>query len=98
MTVDKAEIEQLAELARLEIAPEQLESYAEDCQKILAYVEALSEVDVSEVEAMSHVHGVVNVYREDEQRNFENSEKLIEGVPDKSGTHIRVPLVIDQEN
>ena len=60
-------------------------------------MEVLNKVDIDGIEPLSHVHGITNVFREDKTEELLTSEKALSNVPDKSGTFIKVPIIIDQE-
>ena len=62
----------------------------------MKYIASLEEVDVSSVKALSHVHGEHSSYREDVLSDFENKGEILSQMPDRSGSFIRVPLVIDR--
>lgn len=48
MTVDRMDLERIAELARLRLSEEELLRLTRDCQAILAYFEAIRSLDVSD--------------------------------------------------
>ena len=68
-----------------------------DINSILEYVKQLEKIDVSEVEAMSHVHGVTNVFREDTVHTSMKREDGLSNAPDTDGSSFRVPLIIEQK-
>ena len=59
------EVTKLANLARLELDPTFTPVITGHLNSILGYVQRLDEIDTSGIEAMSHVHGVANILRED---------------------------------
>lgn len=63
--ISEDEVKKLATLARLELEPSFTPVITGHLNSILDYVKRLNEVDTSNVEAMSHVHGATNVLRED---------------------------------
>jgi aspartyl-tRNA(Asn)/glutamyl-tRNA(Gln) amidotransferase subunit C len=71
----------LATLARIALSPEELEKYTQDISKVLEYVEALQAVDVSGVEEVSQVTGLVNVQREDVAIHEDNREEILARCP-----------------
>ena len=58
-------IEYVGILAKLELSDEEKEKAKEDMGKMLDYIDKLNELDTSNVEPMSHVFPVNNVFRED---------------------------------
>lgn len=91
------DIEQLAELARLNLKPEEKAKLAKDLESILAYVEQLKKVPTDTVEPTSHVLNLENVYRKDEVHPSEIREDVLKHAPHREGNFFKVPKVIDQE-
>jgi aspartyl-tRNA(Asn)/glutamyl-tRNA(Gln) amidotransferase subunit C len=48
MTIDRTDLERIAELARLQLSEEELRKFTRDCQAILAYFEAIRGLDVTD--------------------------------------------------
>lgn len=87
-------VRHVARLAALEISDDELESLKNELSDILGYVAQLSEVDTSNVQPTSHVHGVVNAFRDDLIRDSLPIEKLEQLAPDFSKAGLRVPKII----
>lgn len=83
-------IKNLAKLSRLRLS----DRFEKDLENILAYVGKLNSVNTDGVEPLSHVHGSKNVWREDVVCPS-SPEDILASAPDKSGTFVRTPLVID---
>ncbi len=90
------EVMRLAGLARLNLSTEEAAPIAHDLDRLLEMFKQLQLVDTEEVEPLSHVHGETNRYREDAAAESPLREKILEQAPEKSGTFLKVPLVIDQ--
>ncbi len=88
------DIEKLGTLSRIKIKPDERASLAEDLSSILGYIHKLDQYDVSEVEPLSHVHGSTNVMRADSVKEYDNKEGILNNTPDRSGTFIKVPLIV----
>jgi len=91
------EILKIVKLARLQIEQDNLPKLTKEFNAILGYIKKLEEVNTDHVEAMSHVHGATNIFREDKIEDSMQIEDLLQNTPDRSGSFIRVPLVIEQE-
>jgi aspartyl-tRNA(Asn)/glutamyl-tRNA(Gln) amidotransferase subunit C len=95
MSLDASDIEKIAHLARLEIAPESIERYAADLSDILDLVAQMDAVDTSGVEPMAHpLHmgqrlRADRVSEEDRRELFQSIAPLTE-----DGLYL-VPKVID---
>lgn len=60
----------LARLARISLTDTEVDSFAEELNAILGYVEQLSAVDVAGLTPTNQVTGLTNVMREDEVRSY----------------------------
>lgn len=93
--ISNSDIEKLAQLAHLSLDQEELVQLEQDLNSILEYVQMLQEVDVSKVEAMSHVHGVTNVFRGDLPGEPLEFEKALSNAPEREGRFFKTPLIIE---
>ncbi len=91
------EIEQIAELARLSLKPEEKAKLKKDLESILAYVAQLKAVPTDHVEPTSHVLNLENVFREDKVKPSDIREDVLKHAPHREGSFFKVPKVIDQE-
>jgi len=91
------EVRKIAQLSCLEISEAEANALTGQINSILGYMSSLERVDVSGVEAMSHVHGVTNVLRTDRVEPSLPVEALFSIVPERSGRFIKTPLVVDSE-
>ena len=65
MNIDKATIYKVADLARIEIAEEEVGTLQADMNKILTFMEKLNELDTKNVVPLVYMNPEVNVWRED---------------------------------
>ena len=91
------EIEQIAELARLSLKPEEKAKLKKDLESILAYVEQLKAVPTDAVEPTSHVLNLENVFRPDKIRPSDIREEVLKHTPRREGNFFKVPKIIEQE-
>ena len=96
MSVTKNDVKKIAELARLEFSETEIENYTTEMNKILGYVEKLSELDTKDVEPLSHPIENSNIFREDSIKVSTDRVKALSNAPDKTSEHIKVPKVINQ--
>ena len=71
-------------LAKLELSDAEKEAAKKDMESMLDYIDKLNELDTSNVEPMSHVFPVQNVFREDVVENGDGGEAV-------SYTHLTLP-------
>ncbi|MHC4250126.1 MAG: Asp-tRNA(Asn)/Glu-tRNA(Gln) amidotransferase subunit GatC [Planctomycetota bacterium] len=94
MAIDRATVEHVARLARLEFAPDEIEEFASQLARIVDYVDKLKELDVSSDEPMAHAaHGAL--LREDVAGGSLPRKDALGGAPSAGGGFFRVPPVID---
>lgn len=93
--VSDDELKKLAQLARLEISEDGSRKVADKLSSVIEYINQLKEVDVTGVEPMSHVHGITNVMREDQNLESLTIEDLKGMAPEMNGRFIKVPLVVE---
>lgn len=88
----------VASLARLEIAPERKEKLQKDMEEILAYIEQLEELDVSDIEPTAHATVLTNVVREDVAgKSFPRETMLANAPADVDEELIKVGQVLPGE-
>ncbi len=95
---ERIDVDYVAELARLEIAPEQKEKLQRDLEAIVGYIDELKELDVSGVEPTAHALKVANVWREDESHESYPREVMLANAPETiDGECIKIPQVLPGE-
>ncbi len=95
MKLSKDDILHIAELSRLALSAEEIKKYQAELGSILDYVNMLNEVDTKKVEATAQVSGLMDVFREDEVRPWNNEEidiALSQG--DREGGNLKVKRVL----
>ena len=84
----KEEVIKVAKLARIALTDAEVEKFQKELSTVLDYVEELKQVDVSGLEEVSQVTGLVNVQREDKaviideemrQAIFKNAPEMKDG-------------------
>ncbi|HTY11874.1 MAG TPA: Asp-tRNA(Asn)/Glu-tRNA(Gln) amidotransferase subunit GatC [Bacteroidota bacterium] len=94
MPVTLNDVEHIAELARLEFDAKEKEKLTHELNDILRYIEKLNELDTSNVEPLSHVIELNNVFRDDVVKPSIPAEEALKNAPEKTGTFFKVPKVI----
>lgn len=92
------EVREVANLARLELTEDEINTYAGQLTKVLDYVALLDEVDTDGVEPMVHAVEQGNVFRNDEVRPSLTREAALSNAPKTDGKYFQVPQVIDQQS
>jgi len=95
MALTPEEVEYIADLARLEISPEEKAIYREQLSAILDYVARLGDLDTARIPPTSSVLASGNVLRPDKSRPGLGQEKLMRNAPEQDNGQFRVPPVLD---
>ncbi len=97
MKIDRAQIEHLANLAKLDITEEEKSKYAEQLSSVLEYVEKLSEVETLGIEPLAQVSGAIDVLRPDAVKQCFSQDKVLAEVPDLERRQIKVKKVFEHK-
>lgn len=89
-------IQQIAKLSRLTLAPEEAAKLAQDLGSILDYVKNLEKLDTKNVEPTSHVLNLENVTRPDEARKSGARDKVLKHAPASDGFFFKVPKTVSR--
>jgi aspartyl-tRNA(Asn)/glutamyl-tRNA(Gln) amidotransferase subunit C len=89
------DIKYVANLARLNLTPEEEKKLGSQLGNILGYIEKLKEVDVSNIEPTAHAFPLVNVFRQDEVRPSLPHEEALKNAPSKSSGLFVVPKIVE---
>ena len=91
------EIEKVAELARLNLKPDEKKKLQKDLASILEYVKKLESLPTREIEPTSHVLNLENVFRPDTVKPSEIRDEVLEHAPMREGKFFKVPKVVERE-
>lgn len=107
MKISREDVLRVAELAHLELSPEEIDTYRGQLDEILTYIDKLKELDVSAVEPMAQVlfqaspaEGAAAQahpeLREDVLRPCDVAAAVLSQAPDAEKPFFRVPKVIER--
>ena len=94
MDVTDALVDKIAHLARLDFPESEKASMIKDLERMIRFVEKLSELDTTGVPPLLHMSDVVNNLREDEVRGSVSRQEAFENAPDHTDRFFLVPKVI----
>ncbi len=94
MQVTDELVGKIAHLARLRFDEKELPEIREDLQKMIGFVEKLSELDTTGVPPLIHMSREVNVFREDLPLTGMSREEALANAPGRKGDFFTVPKVI----
>jgi aspartyl-tRNA(Asn)/glutamyl-tRNA(Gln) amidotransferase subunit C len=112
MKVTDHDVAYVADLANLELSPDERSSMVRDLNSILGYIDKLNQLDTTNVEPMSQVadrYGIDHLKQGAERFSYATRDDIVEGLrkslpqnvalenaPDTDGTFFRVPKVIER--
>ena len=96
MKIDNKLITELARLAKLNFDKKSSQEMQEDLNKIIGFVDKLSEIDTKDVEPLIYLSDEVNVLRKDDTIKNISQEEALKNAPKKDSDYILVPKVIDK--
>ena len=96
MMISDAQVEHVAQLARLALSPEEKQRFTEQLNAILSYMEQLNEVPTDGVEPTAHVLDLVNVLRDDTVRQtWRNADAALANAPETAQHFFVVPRIVE---
>ena len=93
-TISNETMDYVGILAKLELSEEEKVQAAQDMSAMLDYIDKLKELDTSQIEPMSHVFPVYNVFREDVVTNADESVAMLANAPSKKENCYKVPRTV----
>ena len=94
--ISKEEVKKVAQLARLELNEGEIKNHAEQLEKILEYIKQLERIQTDDVPCTTRAIEVVNVLREDEKKDSDCTEELLELGPSTEDQYFKVPKIINE--
>ncbi|VAW88667.1 Aspartyl-tRNA(Asn) amidotransferase subunit C @ Glutamyl-tRNA(Gln) amidotransferase subunit C [hydrothermal vent metagenome] len=95
MSLEKADVEKIAHLARLQISEQDVPEYARNLSSILALVEQMGAVDTTGITPMAHPLDIAQRLRADEVTEENQREKFQAIAPATENHLFLVPKVIE---
>jgi len=95
MKITHDEVRKVAKLARLELSEDEEIAFAGDLDRILTYVDMLSELDTAAIEPTAHVADIPSPFRTDHVTSRPDTAALLEGAPSRDADYFKVPKIIE---
>ena len=96
MSLERAQVKQIALLARISLTPEEVELFQEQLSQILEQFQVLSELDTTDVPPSGHAVGLQDVMREDEAEGSLAPKDVLSNAPRQEGEFFRVKPVLEE--
>ena len=94
MEVNNKLIQDLSRLAKLKFDEKSVEKMKGDLNKMIGFVDKLSEIDTEGIEPLIYLNEEVNVLREDEIAHEVSQENALKNAPQKDSDYFKVPTVL----
>ena len=95
MLISDAQVEHVAQLARLALSAEEKQRLTEQLNAILSYMEQLNEVPTDGVEPTAHVLDLVNVFRDDTVHQTLSADAALANAPETAHHFFVVPRIVE---
>jgi aspartyl-tRNA(Asn)/glutamyl-tRNA(Gln) amidotransferase subunit C len=95
--ISRDEVAHLANLARIELRPDELDRLSGQLEVILGSVAQVREVAGDDVPATSHPLPLINVTRPDVPRPSLTAEDALAGAPAAEDQRFRVPRILEED-
>lgn len=94
ITIDDKLVADLSRLAKLKFDASKAEKMKGDLDKIIGFVDKLSELDTAGIEPLIYLSEEVNVLRTDEIKHEVSQENVLKNEPQKDSDYFKVPTVL----
>ena len=94
MEITNKLIQDIAALAKLEFDEKSAEQMKVDLEKIIGFLDKLSEIDTDGVDPLIYLSEEVNVLREDEINAVVSQVEALKNAPEKDSDYFKVPTVL----
>ena len=95
MKVTKEDIANVAVLSRLSVSEAETDKYMGQMDKILTYMDNLSQLDTESVKPTTYALPMQNVFREDVVRESLDREAALANAPLREDGYFKVPKVLE---
>jgi len=95
MKITTEDVKEVAELARLEFADDEIENFRSQFENILKFISKLDELDIQDVKPTTHVLDVSTPQREDVVKGWITQDDAMKNAPQPEDGFFGVPKVIE---
>ena len=89
------DVNNVADLARLELTPDECERFSEQLNKVIDFVKQLEKLETDSIEPMAHASPVFDIMRDDVNRPGFGSENAILNAPMANKNQFKVTRVVE---
>lgn len=95
MKITTDDVKYVANLARLNVTEAEAETMCGQMADIIAFADALGEIDTEGIEPTNHAIKVENVLRPDKVRESYDRDELLKNAPSKQAGCYTVPRIVE---
>lgn len=95
MTINREEIEHIADLSMLNLQEDEILEYTKSMQEIVEFATQINEVDTEGVDISAFALDRVNVFRKDEVKSSLDRELILENAPTSNGEAFSLPSMAE---
>jgi aspartyl-tRNA(Asn)/glutamyl-tRNA(Gln) amidotransferase subunit C len=92
--IDHRLIRHIANLARISLGEEEVDSFAHQFARIVEYFDKLNQLDTEGVEPLTHAVELTNALAEDVATPSLTTDQALANAPDREGSFFKVPKVL----
>ena len=96
MSFERAQVEQIALLARISLTLEEVELFRDQLSQLLEQFQVLSELDTTDVPPTGHAVDLQAVMRDDDSEDSLEPEEVLSNAPNPEGAYFRVKAVLEE--
>lgn len=96
MTLDRAAVEKLADLARIDLNEDEIEQMQGELSQILQWVSTVKNGVEPDTPVMSHPMSMTNVMRPDEVRESMSVDEVLSEAPESESGQFKVPRILGE--
>jgi aspartyl-tRNA(Asn)/glutamyl-tRNA(Gln) amidotransferase subunit C len=95
--IDLEQVRKVANLARLELKPDEEQQFTTQLNSILEYVEQLNQLDTDAVPPTTRAIETSNITRTDQLETLSDREAILNNAPDREEDYFKVPKILSEE-
>jgi len=95
MAVDKETVKYIAKLSKLKLSEEEEQKFTLELNTILGYMEKLNELETTNVQPLTHIVPLKNIFREDIAKPSLAQEEILTNAPQQEYGHFKVKKIIE---
>lgn len=95
MNISVEDIKHITRLSKLHFNQDEVAYYLKDLNRIIEYVNKLSEIDLEDITPTAHILPISNVFRKDELKHSMEISEILKNAPDVQEDCFHVPQVVE---